>query len=170
MISEMCKNENPLGFLYTFKHNMIWTLGFIIALNFTHFDFNKSFQNFDLAPDHVKKWPWYGFYFLFWFIALIIVLISFLLSQFVLAGKLVFFYHLMNLIIWATFVSMMTYTFNKEIHIHHYFIGLNLVFLFNHHNFLVTLVHSIGCGIMIEGSTRWGQDANWSMGMRSLND
>jgi hypothetical protein len=76
----------------------------------------------------------------------------------------------MNLIVWATFISMMTYTFNKTIHIHHYFVGLNLVFLFNHHNFLVTLVHAIGCGIMIEGSTRWGQDANWSMGMTSLND
>ena len=165
----MCKNDYPIGFWYAFGHNYIWTLCFILGLNFTHTDFNRSFSKFSLAPKDVKEWPWYGMYLLFCLVALIITLICFLVSQWFLCGKLVFFLSLMNLIIWFSFITMMTYTFNKAIHIHHYFIGMNLVFLFNHHNILVCIVHSIGCGIMMEGTTRWDQDANWVMAQTSAN-
>ena len=42
-IGEMCKNENPIGFWYAFLSNWIWTVFFILGVNFTHMDFIKAF-------------------------------------------------------------------------------------------------------------------------------
>jgi len=62
----------------------------------------------------------------------------------------------------------MSYVFINGTHVHHYFIGLNI--LTGHHNLLVVAIHGIFNGLFIEGCSRWSMALNWKIDYESLND
>mmetsp|Transcript_5415 Transcript_5415/g.9106 ORF Transcript_5415/g.9106 Transcript_5415/m.9106 type:complete len:87 (+) Transcript_5415:1008-1268(+) len=39
----------------------------------------------------------------------------------------------------------------------------------NHHNVAIMVIHGLGCGIFVEGCTRWQMEENWKYGWEYVN-
>ena len=50
---------------------------------------------------------------------------------------------------------------SHDLHIHHTNIGMFCAVLLGYQNFIVTFLHGVSNGVMIEGGARWGYDPIW---------
>ena len=48
-----------------------------------------------------------------------------------------------------------------DVHIHHYVVALITLTYICYQSILLTTIHGIFCGMLIEGATRWGYDSIW---------
>ena len=156
---EICKNG--MSWLYIFQQNMFWTFGFYYGLGMTHWDFLPNMNKFNLDLDQMSNWDWPMWLILGVIISILGSAALFIVYLWVISGKLVFFCFVMGSITYIFVIGFLSYIFPTGIHIHHYFIGLSMIFFSGHHNFISQLAHSIGCGIFIEGSVRWELDPVW---------
>ena len=87
------------------------------------------------------------------------------------AGYLIYLYLLAG-VIWvyagillviALFFTIPTCVLSKthDLHVHHTNIGMVIITILGYQNPLVTILHGIGNGVMIEGGCKWGYDAIW---------
>jgi hypothetical protein len=64
----------------------------------------------------------------------------------------------------------MNLTFNNgKIHIHHWFTAFVVASLCGHPNFIITIIHAISYGIMVEGCARWAMDSCWEIKQEALD-
>lgn len=83
-----------------------------------------------------------------------------LLSKFPLINFLLFIFYIVSLIL----ASYYFYVLDGKIHYHHYIIGLTLMLLSRNSNSnIVLIIHAISYGIYIDGISRWGFAAIYSI-------
>ena len=73
-------------------------------------------------------------------------------------------------ILTALFFTVPTYVLRKshDLHIHHVNIGMFCTVMLGYQNVIVTLLHGIANGVMIEGGARWGYDPIWEKKDKSI--
>ena len=72
-------------------------------------------------------------------------------------------YYGLILISTILFFTVPTYILRKthELHVHHTNIGMFFALMLGYQNVLVSILHGIANGVMIEGGARWGYDPIW---------
>jgi len=109
----------------------------------------------------MKNWPWY-----LWavFACLVLFLFGSLSYLFYLYWTVGFFTIYVGLVALAifSFIGITKYfAGTKELHIHHYVLGMFVLTFTCYQNFFVTVLNGVFAGIMIEGGSRWGYDPIW---------
>ena len=67
-------------------------------------------------------------------------------------------------LVWAVFLLLLFGLRSigaADVHMHHYVMAAFVVSFVCYQSVLLTFVHGLACGIMIEGGTRWGYDGIW---------
>lgn len=109
----------------------------------------------------MKNWPWY----LWALFCTLVLFIGFSLTYiFYLYYSIGFFYTYIGLIALAalSFYGITKYfSGTRELHIHHYVLGMFVITFTCYQNGFVTVLNAVFAGIMIEGGSRWGYDPIW---------
>lgn len=147
-----------------YHFNYFWVVGFLfLGLQFTHADID-CISNFSLSWHSMLTYtPFeWGLFFLMLGTCGGILYEDFggLYSCGVLLRYIIFFAVLIGAIVLKTKAEK---PYGLELHIHHYFLALVMLFLLGYQSWFISLCHGAGCGVMIEGANRWGFDPMWCL-------
>ena len=114
-----------------------------------------------MTAAHMKQFPWY-----LWliFVLLIVSVVSFLVFAFIgYARAGVIWYYVGVVILLPIYIIVITCLFSntRDLHIHHYSIGMVILCFFGYQSWWVSFISGLSNGIMIEGGSRWGYDSTW---------
>ena len=136
----------------------VWTLAYFLGLQFTHAD-QGIMQQFTLDWNVMKHWPLILWVIFFGLILILGTLLKVVLTFYVGIGILK--YYVIVLVAFFTWFLLKARHY-KDVHIHHYCIGMFMVSTLCHQDAFITFAVGIFNGIMIEGSSRWGLDPVFS--------
>eukprot|EP00347_Sterkiella_histriomuscorum_P019710 403340585 len=138
----------------------VWTLGFLLGLQFTHLDVG-ILQQFTLDWNVMKNWPWFLWVLFLGLITLLLSLTSYLLFLYAQINFLFIYFGVIGALVLFVYIHGKILGPTYHLHIHHYFLGMSVVILICYQNMVLSFAHAIFNGIMIEGGCRWGFSPLW---------
>lgn len=118
-------------------------------------------QQFTLDWNVMKNWPWFLWALFLGLITLLLSITSYLFYLYSTIGFALIYVGVLVIILGGVWLQGKYLGPAYHLHIHHYFLGMTVTILVCYQNTLLTLVHSIFNGIMIEGGCRWGFSPLW---------
>jgi hypothetical protein len=116
-------------------------------------------KKFTLDWNVMKTWPPVLWGIFFGLIGLIAFILYVVVKMYVEVGILRYYIALL-----ATFFTWFIHKAKqyKDTHIHHYCLGSFVVAICCHQDWFITAVSGVFCGVLIEGSSKWGLDPVFS--------
>lgn len=109
-------------------------------------------QRFVLNPDRMKEWPVFLWIVLAALVGLILGILGFLFWKYIVFN--IWWIYLIYIGVLVLYF-VISNCFAKEMHIHHYNVGILVMIFIGYQHPFSTIIHGIFNGVMIEGCTRY---------------
>ena len=155
------QGSEPYSDLDCFLYNqLLWTPAYLLGLQFTHLDHGEM-KGFRMTYEEISKQTRFLRVLFILMIAFTISVLVFLTYLYLSAG--IEWFYASVLVLTILFFTIPTYLLREthDLHVHHTNIGMWAAIMLGYQHPVITVLHGLTNGVMIEGGARWGYDPIW---------